>query len=129
MLQLSRRRGRSDAAKRLEQSQPRFNRKNTATYSIPFLHQWSTTTMPTKIRYGGLQQNPYPRRREAGLADMAAIGRSNLSASQRLFFIGVFCRILDFLTSLFDLLPGFFYRLIDLLAGALHGALFFLTGE
>jgi hypothetical protein len=44
-----------------------------------------------------------------------------------LFFIGVFCRILDFITSLFHLLPGFFYRLIDLLAGALPGALFFLV--
>jgi hypothetical protein len=59
------------------------------------------------------------------LADLAAIGRLNLCASRRLFFIGVFCRILDFLTSLFDLLPGFFYRLIDLPSGALRGALFF----
>jgi len=60
---------------------------------------------------------------------MAAIGRLNLCASRRLFFIGVFCRVLDFLTSLFDLLPGFFYRLIDLLAGALRGALFFLASK
>jgi hypothetical protein len=127
MLQLSRRRGRSDAAKTLEQSQHRSNRKSTATYSIPSLHQCSTTT--AKIRYGGLQQNLYPRRREARLTDMAAIRRLNLRVSQRLFFSGVFCRILDFLTSLFDLLPGFFYRLIDLLAGALHGALFFLAAE
>jgi hypothetical protein len=46
--------------------------------------------------------------------------------SPKLFF-GVFCRILDFLTSLFDLLPGFFHRLIDLLAGALRRAFFFLA--
>jgi len=85
--------------------------------------------MPAKIRYGGPQQNSSPRRREAGLADMAAIGRLNLRASQRLFFIGVFCRILDFLTSLFDLLPGFFSRLIDLLASSLRGALFLLAAE
>jgi hypothetical protein len=58
-----------------------------------------------------------------------ATGRLNLRASQRLFFIGVFYRVLDFLTSLFDLLPGFFYRLIDLFAGTLHGALFFLAAE
>jgi hypothetical protein len=58
-----------------------------------------------------------------------ATGRLNLRASRRLFFIGVFYRVLDFLTSLFDLLPGFFYRLIDLLAGAFHGALFFLAAE
>jgi hypothetical protein len=57
MLQLSRRRGRSDAAKTLEQSQHRSNRKSTATYSIPFLRQGSTTTMPVKIRYGGPQKN------------------------------------------------------------------------
>ena len=49
-----------------------------------------------------------------------AIGSSNLRASPGLLFCGVFCRVLDFLTSLFDLLPGFFCRLIDFLAGALH---------
>jgi hypothetical protein len=57
MLQVSRRRGRSDTAKTLEQSQHCSNRKSTATYAIPFLHQCSTTTMPAKIRYGGPQQN------------------------------------------------------------------------
>ena len=55
-----------------------------------------------------------------------SIGRLNLYASPKLFFV-VFCRILDFLTSLFDLLPGFFHRLIDLLAGALRRAFFFLA--
>jgi len=59
----------------------------------------------------------------------ATTGRLNLRALQRLFFIGVFCRVLDFLAGLFDLLPGFFYRLIDLLAGALRGALFLLAAE
>ena len=66
-------------------------------------------------------------RREFGR--YATIGRLKLRASRRLFFIGVFYYIFDFLTSLFDLLPGFFYRLIDLLAGALRGALIFLAGE
>jgi len=57
MFQLSRRRERSDAAKTLEQSQHRSSRKSIATYSILFLPQWSTTTLPAKIRYGGPQQN------------------------------------------------------------------------
>jgi len=57
MLQLSRRRERLDAAKTPEQSEHHSNRKSTVTYSIPFLHQCSTTTLPAKIRYGGPQQN------------------------------------------------------------------------
>ena len=60
---------------------------------------------------------------------MVAIGNLNLGASPKLFFIGGFCGVLDFITSLFDLLPGFFHRLIDLLAGAFHGALFFLAED
>ena len=55
------------------------------------------------------------------------LGRLNLGASPKLFFIGVFYRILDFITSLFDLLPGFFHRFIDLLAGALNRALLILA--
>jgi hypothetical protein len=58
---------------------------------------------------------------------MVAIGRLNLGASPKLFFIGGFCGVLDFITSLFDLLPGFFHRFIDLLAGALHRALLILA--
>jgi len=51
------RRGRSDATKTLEERQHHSNRKDTAKYSIPFLHQCSTATMPVKIRYGGPNQN------------------------------------------------------------------------
>jgi len=51
---------------------------------------------------------------------MAAIGSFNLRASPALLFLGVFCRVLDFLTSLFDLLPGSFYLRIEFLAGALR---------
>jgi len=36
-----------------------------------------------------------------------ATGRLNLRVSRNLFFVGAFCRILDFLTSLFDLLSLF----------------------
>jgi hypothetical protein len=60
---------------------------------------------------------------------MAAIGRLNLCASRRLFFIGVFCRVLDFLTSLFDLLPGFFYALSICLPARSAGPSFFLAAE
>jgi hypothetical protein len=85
--------------------------------------------MPAKIRYGRATAKLLAAQARSGSADRAAIGWLYLRASRRLFFIGVFCRVLDFLTSLFDLLPGLFYPLIDSLAGALRGTFFFLAAE
>jgi hypothetical protein len=52
---------------------------------------------------------------------------STASFHKLILFFGVFCRILDFVTRLIDLLPGFFYCLIDFLSGVFRRAFLFLS--
>jgi hypothetical protein len=58
------------------------------------------------------------------LKKIGKIPEFHLRALPRLLFYGV----MYFLTGLFDLLSGFFYRLIDILAGFLELTLFRVTG-